>query len=52
MIRMVDVKHPDVWYESCQVCYGVFHDAGEYSEHKEHHAFGFFADLFNKRERK
>jgi len=52
MIRMVDMKNPDIWYEACKVCYGVFYDSGEYREHKEHHVFGFFGDLFNRRERK
>ena len=52
MIRMVDLKNRNVWYESCKVCYGVFYDAGGVQEHKEHHAFGFFADLFDRKERK
>ena len=52
MIRMVDLKNRKVWYESCPVCYGVFYDAGEFREHKEHHVFGFFRDLFDRKERK
>ena len=52
MIRMVEHRHPHVWYESCPVCFGVFFDAGEFREVKEHHALGFFRDLFHKRERK
>ena len=51
MIRMVDLKNRNVWYESCPVCYGVFYDAGEFREHKEHHVFGFFRDLFDQKER-
>jgi Zn-finger nucleic acid-binding protein len=51
MIRMVDHQQPHIWYESCPVCYGMFFDAGEFREHKEHSVFGFFHDLFH-RERK
>ncbi|MDB5357367.1 MAG: hypothetical protein JWN24_3820 [Phycisphaerales bacterium] len=51
MIRMVDHQQPHIWYESCPVCYGVFFDAGEFREHKEHSVLGFFRDLFH-RERK
>ena len=36
MIRMVDHRHPHLWYESCTVCYGVFFDAGEFRDYKEH----------------
>ena len=52
MIRMVDLKNPSIWYESCGVCYGLFYDAGEFREHKEHHVLGFFRDLFDRIERK
>ena len=51
MIRMVDLKNRNVWYESCQVCFGIFYDAGEFREHKEHHVLGFFRDVFNRKER-
>jgi Zn-finger nucleic acid-binding protein len=51
MIRMVDLKNRNVWYESCKVCYGVFYDAGEFRKHKESHVLGFFRDLFNRKER-
>jgi len=52
MIRMVDLNNPSIWYESCKVCYGVFYDAGEFREHREHHVLGFFKDLFNRTERR
>ena len=52
MIRMVDLKQPHIWYESCTVCFGVFYDAGEFREHKEHHVLGFFKDLIGRGERK
>jgi len=35
MIRMVDPRQTHIWYESCKVCYGVFFDAGEFSDLKE-----------------
>ena len=34
MIRMVDPRQSHIWYESCKVCYGVFFDAGEFSDIK------------------
>ncbi|MDB5051383.1 MAG: hypothetical protein JWO30_4454 [Fibrobacteres bacterium] len=36
MIKMVDVKQNHVWYESCGVCYGIFLDATEFAELKDH----------------
>ncbi len=35
MLRMVDLRQPHIWYESCPVCYGVFFDAGEFQDYKE-----------------
>ena len=52
MIRMVDPNQPHVWYESCTVCFGVFFDAGEFRDLKEHKVLGHFRDLFHRRERK
>jgi len=48
MIRMVDHEHPHIWYESCPVCYGVFHDAGEFRDFKCHNVGDFFKDLFHQ----
>ena len=36
MIRMVDRKQSHIWYESCAVCNGLFFDAGEFTDFKEH----------------
>lgn len=36
MIRMVDAAQPHIWYESCSACYGVFFDAGEFTDFKQH----------------
>ena len=52
MIRMVDHAQPHIWFESCPVCYGMFFDAGEFRDHKEHHVLGFFRELFARQERK
>lgn len=46
MIPMVDRDQPHIWYEACTVCYGVFFDAGEFSDYKEKSVLDFFRDLF------
>lgn len=46
LIRMVDARQPHIWYESCQVCGGVFFDAGEFRDYKDHTFLDFFRDLF------
>ncbi len=51
MIRMVDHEQPHLWYESCTVCYGVFFDAGEFRDYKEHTVLERLRDVFH-RERK
>ena len=51
MIKMVDLKQPHIWYESCAVCYGCFFDAGEFKDYKEENFIDFFKDLL-VRERK
>ena len=30
MIRLLDRRTREVWYESCPICYGKFFDAGEF----------------------
>jgi Zn-finger nucleic acid-binding protein len=47
MVRMVDRAQPALWFESCPLCYGVFFDAGEFSEFMEDH----LRDLFVRRRR-
>jgi Zn-finger nucleic acid-binding protein len=49
MIEMVDHLHPTIHFESCKVCYGLFFDAGKYSEHKEQSTMGLFRELFHRR---
>ena len=48
MIRMVDNKQPHIWFESCPQCYGMFLDAGEFRDLKEHTIVDWFRDLFTK----
>lgn len=45
MIRMVDLKQPHIWYESCTVCHGAFFDAGEFKDYKEKTIMDFFQSL-------
>jgi Zn-finger nucleic acid-binding protein len=35
MIKMRDAARTDLQYESCKVCYGIYFDAGEFSEFKK-----------------
>lgn len=51
MIRMVDRDQPHIWYESCTRCFGVFFDAGEFKDYKEHTVLDYLRDLV-ARERK
>jgi Zn-finger nucleic acid-binding protein len=47
MVRMVDRAQPSLWFESCPLCYGVFFDAGEFTEFREERV----RDLFVRRRR-
>ena len=48
MLRMVDPRQHHIWFESCVVCYGVFFDAGEFTDWKQQTLLDFFKDLFTK----
>ena len=48
MGKMVDNDQPHIWYESCDVCYGVFFDAGEFRDYVEENIMDFFKDLLKK----
>jgi len=39
MVRMVDPAKPQIWFESCPLCYGVFLDASEFRELKKDTSF-------------
>ncbi|MFC1513264.1 zf-TFIIB domain-containing protein [Thermodesulfobacteriota bacterium] len=48
MGKMVDSNQPHLWYEACDVCYGLFFDAGEFKDYREENIFDFFKDIFSK----
>jgi uncharacterized protein len=45
MIRMVDAQQTHIWFESCGICHGVFFDAGEFTDFKQHTIGDFFRRL-------
>lgn len=45
MIRMVDRDQPHIRFESCTVCYGVYFDAGEFTDFKYHTMMDIVRDL-------
>ncbi len=49
MIAMVDRDQPHIHFESCTTCYGVFFDAGEFTDFKHETVIDFFRDLLAKR---
>jgi Zn-finger nucleic acid-binding protein len=48
MVRMIDPKHPRLWFEQCAVCGGAYLDAGEFRDSRDHSVGAFFRDLFAK----
>jgi Zn-finger nucleic acid-binding protein len=46
MIRMVDPQQPHIWYEACKSCNGIFLDAGEFRDLKQHTLLDRLKDLF------
>jgi Zn-finger nucleic acid-binding protein len=48
MLKMVDARQSQIWYEGCPSCYGVFFDAGEFRDYREKTILNFFEDLFAK----
>ena len=47
MIPMVDKDQFHIKYESCPSCYGVFFDAGEFRDLKEHTVAERFGQMLN-----
>ncbi len=45
MIRMVDGEQPHIHFESCKVCYGIFLDAGEFTDLKHKSVLDYLRDL-------
>ena len=48
MIKMVVADQHHIWYEKCSKCYGVFFDAGEFSDYVEKDIFDFLKGVFAK----
>ena len=48
MAKMVDNNQPHIWYEACDICYGLFFDAGEFRDYKEENILDFFKDIIRK----
>jgi Zn-finger nucleic acid-binding protein len=48
MIRMVVAAQPHISYEACTVCYGVYFDAGEFSDFREETFAESWRSLFGK----
>ncbi len=48
MVRMVDPTQRHLHFESCSVCGGVFFDAGEFRDYKQHTFMDFVRDLISK----
>ncbi len=48
MIRMSDPEQPHIHFESCPTCYGVFFDAGEFRDYREHTVMEFLKGLWNR----
>lgn len=42
MMRMIDKDQPHIWYEQCGICSGVFFDAGEFKDYKNHTLSDYF----------
>jgi Zn-finger nucleic acid-binding protein len=51
MVRLVDPGQPHIWLESCAKCFGVFFDAGEFRDWKEHHAFDWIKSMLTRERR-
>lgn len=48
MASMVNIFQPNIKYESCTKCFGIFFDAGEFTDYKNHSIFDFFKELLIK----
>ena len=48
MWKIVDIKQSHIWYETCDICYGLFFDAGEFKDYKEENIFDYFKEIFSK----
>ncbi len=48
MTITVDDDQPHIWCEYCEICHGMFFDAGEFRDYKEDTILDYFRDLFSK----
>ncbi len=48
MIAMSDPKQPHIHFESCTACYGLFFDAGEFTDFKEHSILDYIRDFMDR----
>ena len=48
MTRTADERQPHIHYEYCEICYGMFLDAGEFRDFKEETILDLFRRLFVK----
>ena len=51
MVKMVDNEQPHLWFEKCPVCYGVWFDAGEFTDFKEEDKLDKIKDFLTKTRR-
>ena len=49
MISMVVAAQPHIHYEACTVCYGVYFDAGEFTDFRDETFAESFRSVFRKR---
>jgi Zn-finger nucleic acid-binding protein len=47
LLRMSDLRQPQVVYETCSICRGVFLDAGEFADLQEQTLVETFRDIFS-----
>ncbi|MGR8950172.1 MAG: zf-TFIIB domain-containing protein [Gammaproteobacteria bacterium] len=51
MVKMVDPDQPHIWFESCARCFGVYFDAGEFSDYKDKSVLDFVRAVFSPERR-
>jgi Zn-finger nucleic acid-binding protein len=51
LTKMVDLKQSHIWYEKCPVCYGIWFDAGEFTDYKEEGIQDIFKSIFSRERR-
>ena len=49
MTMTVDDEQSHIWCEYCEICHGMFFDAGEFRDFKEESVLDVFRGLFSRR---